>query len=402
MFQERYKKFLRVGLIVVVAAALFFGGFLVSKKLAPPRLPTTTTEQIEILGGNNLDLFWQTLNLLKERYVHSERFDGKKAVYGAIKGVVRSLDDPYTEFLEPRQATILKENLSGSFSGIGIEIGIRGNVLTVIAPLADTPADRVGLKAKDRILKIDGVDTYDMSLDEAVSRIRGPQGTKVTLSIFREEWDKARDFTIVRNVIKIKGTEAKVLESNIAYIKLNNFDQSVYGNFIGHLEQLTSSGPKKYIIDLRNNPGGFLEVSVDLAGWFLDKGDLVVIEDFGGKAEQKKSYSRGPSVLAKSPVIILINEGSASASEIFAGALRDNRKVMLIGEKTFGKGSVQEGIDLPDGSILKVTIANWLTPHGTVIEGKGLEPDIAITDKKPDDGVDEQLQKAIEVIKALN
>ena len=400
--QEQYKKLLKIGVIVVIAAALFFGGFFIGKELTPPPLPTTTTEQTAILGGNSLDLFWQTIKLLKDRYVHSERFDGKEAVYGAIKGMVRSLDDPYTEFLEPRQATILKENLSGSFSGIGIEIGLRNNVLTVIAPLADTPADRVGLKARDKILKIDGTDTYNMSLDEAVSRIRGPRDTKVTLSIFREGWGKARDFTIVREVIKIKGIEAKVLEDDIAYIKLNNFDQSVYGNFISYIEQLTSSGPKKYIIDLRNNPGGFLEMAVDLAGWFLNKGDLVVIEDFGGKAEQKKSYSRGPGVLANSPVVILINEGSASASEIFAGALRDNRKVMLIGEKTFGKGSVQEGIDLPDGSILKVTIANWLTPHGTVIEGKGLEPDIAVVDKNPNDDIDAQLQKAIEVIKLMH
>jgi carboxyl-terminal processing protease len=303
--------------------------------------------------------------------------------------------------MKPQETKQFMEDVSGRFEGVGMEIGVKANGLQVIAPLEGTPAQRAGLRAGDKIIKIDGQSTQDMTVDEAARLIRGPKGTKVTLTIFRDEWDKVQDIEIERAVIKIPSLEWKLIDDNIAYIKIYHFTERAGFEFSKIAIQVLASGADRIILDLRNNPGGYLEVANNIASYFLKKGSLITIEDSG---EQKKEHrSRMGSVFTEYPMVILINEGSASGSEILAGALRDNRGIKLIGKQSFGKGSVQRLEDLSDGSSLKVTTAKWLTPKGETIHGVGLKPDIEVDLTEQDylNNKDPQLDKAIEVIKNL-
>ena len=353
----------------------------------------------------NLDfsLFWETWSKLQEKYVDKEKFNTQEMIYGAISGMVKSLNDPYTVFLKPEDSKRFIEDVKGTFEGVGMEIGIRKGQLQVIAPLEGTPAQKAGLRPGDKIMKIDDKSTVDMTTDEAVNLIRGPKGTEVTLNIYREEWKEPKDIKVVRGVIEVPSLKWELKEDNIAYIKLYQFSEKASFDFRKAAIEILDSKAERIVLDLRGNPGGYLEISQDIAGWFLSRGEVVVIEDFGKNKEQNFYKAEGNEKLLSYPVVILINQGSASASEILAGALRDNRDIKLIGEKSFGKGSVQELEKLKEGSSLKITIAKWLTPKGESITDKGLEPDIKVemTDEDYEQNKDPQLDKAIEIIKEM-
>ncbi|HUW71773.1 MAG TPA: S41 family peptidase [Candidatus Humimicrobiaceae bacterium] len=350
--------------------------------------------------GLDFSLFWEAWYALEENFVDSGRIDYQKMIYGAISGMTESLGDTYTVFMTPEDLKIFEEDVAGEFEGVGMEIGIRKDQLTVIAPLEGTPAEKAGLRAGDKIIKIDDKETRELPPDIAVKYIRGPKGTEVTLTIFREGWSEPKEFIIIRDVIEVPSLKWELVEGNIAYIKLYHFTQAARSDFNTAALEILNSPAKKIILDLRNNGGGFLQVAQDIAGWFLKEGDVVTIEDAGSEEEQKFYRTEGPSRLLSYPIVVLINEGSASASEILAGALRDNRGIKLIGEDSFGKGSIQELEELSKGG-LKITIARWLTPKGELIADRGLEPDIKVemTDEDYEQERDLQLDKAIEVIK---
>ena len=387
--------FLGFFLGIVLISIVFGAGFLIGRFSIT--CPVCKPEEVDF------SLFWETWKVLKEKFYQPEKFDTQKMIEGAISGMVNSLGDPYTSFYNPQETKEFFEEAKGTFEGIGIEIDKKGEKLLVVSPLAGTPAEKVGLRAGDLILKVDGKETTDMALEEAVKLIRGPKGTEVTLTISREGWKEPKEFKIVRTTIKVPSLKWELKEGDIAYIKLYQFFDRTGDDFRKMAIEILASPAKKIILDLRNNPGGYLEVSQEIAGWFLKRGDIVVIEDFGPGKEKNEYKAEGNERFLDYPIVVLINKGSASASEILAGALRDNRNVLLIGEKSFGKGSIQELAELRGGSSLKVTIANWLTPKGQLITDKGLEPDIKVemTEKDYEEDKDPQLEKALEIIKGL-
>jgi len=388
-----------VVLVFAGSAAGFYGGQLYA--YVPP-VKGVTNLDLGQPGDVDFSVFWDAWRVVQEDYAGEDPFDFQAMVHGAIKGMVNSLGDPYTTFMTPGDTKIFLEDISGSFSGVGMEIGIREDRLQVIAPLEGTPAERAGLRAGDYIIKINEDDvTSDLTIDQAVALIRGPEGTEITLSILRDGWDEPRDFVIERAVINIPSLRSEVIDG-VAYVKIFQFSEKLRSDF-RNLDKELFQNSDKIIIDVRNNPGGFLHVAVDIAGWFLERGDVVVIEDFGTSEDQKEHKARGNARLFNHKVVILINKGSASASEILAGALRDNRGTLLIGEKSFGKGSVQELKDLKDDSSIKITIAKWFTPGGDLIQKKGLEPDIVVefTEEDYKEDRDPQLDKAIEVLNSL-
>jgi len=381
--------------IILVSFGLgtYFGKSRVVCEICPP-------EEIDF------SLFWEVYHKLQEKFVDKGKFDTQKMIYGAISGMVKSLGDPYTVFFLPEETKRFEEDVKGIFEGVGMEIGIKKGQLQVIAPLEGTPAQKAGLRAGDKILKINDKETVDLTTDEAVNLIRGPKGTEVKLTILREGWEKPKDFKIVRAVIEIPSLKWEVKSAPegypIIYLKIYQFSEKASFDFSKAAIEILSEPSQKIILDLRDNPGGYLEVAQDIAGWFLEKGKIVVIEDFG-KGEKKEYKSEGNGLFSNYKIVILINKGTASASEILAGALRDNRGILLIGEKSFGKGSVQELEKLREGSSLKITVARWLTPKGNLISDVGLEPDIKVemTEEDYEEGRDPQLDKAIEVIREM-
>ncbi|MBI2042565.1 MAG: S41 family peptidase [Candidatus Nealsonbacteria bacterium] len=393
--------------IVIFLAAAILSSFGVGFYFGKMRIPATPPEGVlnAELGkpdGVDFSLFWQAWRVLEENYVDKDQIDYQQMIFGAVSGMINSVGDPYTLYMPPEDTKIFKEDVSGAFQGVGMEIGIRDNQLTVIAPLEGTPADRAGLRAGDKIAAINGTSTQGMSTDKAVKLIRGPRGSEVVLTIFRDGWKKTTDFTIIRDVIEIPSIKLEIKEDRIAYLKLYQFSEAARSSFKESAVDIINSKADRIVLDLRNNPGGYLEVAQYIAGWFLQEGELVAIEDFGQNIEDKEYRANGPSNLLDYPLVILINKGSASASEILAGALKDNRSVRLVGEQSFGKGSVQTLEDLDKGS-LKVTVARWRTPNGTLINGTGLTPDVEVglTDEDFENDLDPQLDRAIEIVKEL-
>jgi carboxyl-terminal processing protease len=350
----------------------------------------------------DFSLFWETWDKLASKYVDKDSIDTQKMIYGAIEGMVGSLDDPYTVFMGPQDTQIFLEDVSGSFEGVGMEIDVREGQLQVVAPLEGTPAQEAGIMSGDKIMTIDGESTIGITSNEAIKKIRGEAGTKVVLGIFREAWNETKDISITRGVIEVPSLKLVLRDDKIAYIKLYQFSETAFYDFRRAAKDILESDAEKIILDLRNNPGGYLEVAQDIAGWFIDRGETVVIEDFG--TEQKVYESNGNANLKPYPIVILVNEGSASASEILAGALRDVNGSILVGTTSFGKGSVQVLETLSGDSSLKVTVAKWLTPDGNLIHGIGLEPDIKVDLTEEDFNADRdpQLDKAIEIIKGMN
>ena len=350
--------------------------------------------------GIDFSVFWETWQMIKDKYVKADELDSQDLVYGAVRGLVGSLEDQNSVFMAPSDAKKFNEDIAGEFSGIGAEIGIRNDQLVIIAPLKGTPAEKAGLKPMDKILKIGDKSTDGLIVDEAVKLIRGLKGTTVILTVLRQNWDKPKEIPIIRDTIQIPTLDWEIKDGNIAYFHLYNFYEQAPLLFYQAVVKTSLSAPKGIILDLRNNPGGYLEASVNLAGWFLEKGKIVVSEKFrSGEKEEFKSYGSG--FLKDLPIVVLVNEGSASASEILAGALRDNRGVKLIGKKSFGKGTVQELQTLKDGSMVKITVAYWLLPKGHQIEKNGLIPDyeVDLTEEDIKANKDPQLEKAMEILK---
>lgn len=349
----------------------------------------------------SFDLLEEGFLVIKKMYVDADNIKEEDLIYGAIEGMVNALDDPYSVFFEPEVSKVFEENINGTFEGIGAEIGVRDEILIIISPLKNSPSEKAGLKAGDKVLFVDKTPTADLTLDEAVQIIRGPKGTTVTLTISREEVEDNIEVSIVRDTIRIPNLLWEKKEGNVAYIQLYHFTESARGDFEELANEVLRSDTDKIMLDLRNNPGGLLEVAVDIAGWFLPPNSVVTSEARGQAGEGKTYRTDGSGSLSGYPIVVLINQGSASASEILAGALRDHRAAKLIGEKTFGKGSVQQLSRLSDGSNIKITVAKWLTPNGVSIDGNGLEPDIKVemTQDIFDKEGDIQLKRAIEVIK---
>jgi carboxyl-terminal processing protease len=329
----------------------------------------------------HLKLFTEVLSIIQSQYV--DELPPKEIIYSAIRGTLRGLD-PHSSFLDPDMYREMQVETSGSFGGLGIEITLKDDVLTVVAPIEGTPAYRVGIQPGDRIVKIEGVSTKDMQLADAVKRMRGRPGTKITISVIREGWAEPRDFDITREQIRVQSVKTQELEPGLEYIRLRQFQEQTAGDLESILDRYSKNGKiQGLILDLRNNPGGLLTSSVDVAEKFLEPGKLVVYTEGRVRNQNMRFQGQAKKTYTELPMVVLVNQGSASASEIVAGALQDWGRAVVIGTQTFGKGSVQTIIPLSDGSGLRLTTAKYFTPKGRSIHGKGIAPDIVVDMPKP-------------------
>jgi carboxyl-terminal processing protease len=352
----------------------------------------------------NLDQFWRVWNLMESKHISAsstEVISDEEKINGAIKGLVASYGDPYSVYFPPVESAAFAEDISGNFSGVGMEIGLRDNVITIIAPLPGTPAEKAGLLSGDKIIKIDGETTEGMMIDEAVRRIRGEKDTVVNLTVYREGETEFRDISVTRDTINVP-TVATELIGDVFVVKLYSFNAIAETKMQDAMREYTESGAKLMVLDLRGNPGGYLQSAVAIASYFLPAGKVVVREHFGEGNEERQYRSQG-KMLKRMPekLVVLVDGGSASASEILAGALKEHGVATVIGETTFGKGSVQELVDLPNGSSIKITVARWLTPDGLSISDGGLMPNITIkrTAEQRLQGEDTQQNAALRFIK---
>ncbi|MBU1180115.1 S41 family peptidase [Patescibacteria group bacterium] len=396
-------RYLGIFLSIAVIGAVFFTGIFVGKKIEVAKKQQVEIKKLinkdaspDFLITKNIDfdLFWNVWEKVIKNYAH-QPVDEVKMFYGAMQGAVAALGDPYSIFLEPQVAEEFQEELSGKFEGIGAEIAIKDEQLTIVAPLLDSPAERAGLKAGDKILAIDDYNTNGISLDYAVKLIRGDKGTKVKLLV--NGASPQREVEVVRDKIVVKSVQWNMIE-DIAHIRILQFGADTKNDFDKIVKQVVLKNPKGIILDLRNNPGGYLDAAIQMAGEWVPKSP-VVYERYMGQDKAFSAYGKGRFQDFKT--VVLINKGSASGSEIVAGALNDYNKATLVGEQTFGKGSVQDYEEYSDGSALKLTIALWLTPNKNSIDGEGIEPDIKVELTKEDyqDGKDPQLAKAKELLK---
>ncbi len=404
--RKLFHRYLLFFLVVFLIVSSFWLGLWWGKSHANPQNEVFNISETNIANKlsaaeKDLDfsLFWKTWDLLKEKHVNKGTLDAQKLVYGAIKGMLQATGDPYTNFFEPEEAKSFSEDLEGSFEGIGAELGIKDKVLTVVTPLDESPAQKAGLRAGDKIIKIGEQSTLDMSIYAAVDLIRGKKGTEVKLTVFREGEEDTKEITIVRETIEVKSVKLEIGEDSVALLRINKFGEKTSQEFDAAMNQIIEKEAKGIILDLRNNPGGFLDSSVKIASRLMPRGKAVVIEE-DSNGNKNTLYTSGGDKLSGLPLVILANEGSASASEILAGALRDNLQVPVIGKKTFGKGSVQELVNLSGGSSVKITVAKWMTPNGDYIMEKGINPDIEVelTKEDYDNNRDPQLDKAREVL----
>lgn len=370
-------------------------------------------ELVETLGGTktrkkikkenvDLSILWETWNALESNFLNQELFNKKEQVYGATKGLVSSLNDPYTIFMSPKNTADFEASISGEFEGIGAEIAIKDEQLVIISPLKGSPAEMAGVLAGDMVYKINGENTFGITAEDAVTKIRGPKGEKVTLTMIRKGEGKPLDIEIVRDNIILDSVEFEVRDE-IAMITISQFGTDVVQEFQDIIPQLTLDNPKGVIVDLRNNGGGLLDAALEIATEFFD--EKVIVKTKGrhfGDSGNLKSGKNGAFI--NTPLIVLTNEGSASASEIFAGAVQDHKRGLVLGKKTFGKGSVQNVIPLSDGSSLKVTIAEWLTPAGRSIHEEGIAPDeeVEMTREHSENEEDPVVDRAMEIFKMGN
>ena len=400
-----------IAVALLVAGGAFFLGLYVgvNKKTEVEKITTLVNKEPSIVFTQeqvDFDPFWKAWNLINEKFVTGNgTTTDQERVWGAIEGLVGSLKDPYSVFLPPTDAEIFQENINGNFGGVGMEIGLRDDILTVVAPLKGTPAERAGILSGDQIVAIDGKDTSDMKVDEAVKIIRGEIGTTVVFKIARKGAEDFITKEVTRETITIPTIDTENRADGIFVIKLYNFSAISPDLFRGALREFVLSGKEKLILDLRGNPGGFLDAAVQIASWFLPAGKVVATEDFGERQSPIIYRSRGYDVFNEHlSMVILVDSGSASASEILAGALQEHGKATLVGEKTFGKGSVQELLKVTPETSLKLTIAQWKTPLGNHISKGGLTPDFEIK-RTPEDrtaGRDPQLEKAVEILLSNN
>lgn len=405
------RKYFLFYFIVAVVAGSFFGGYRYGRQAVtlPLKIAPASQEGGRVVNAQkplpdhlskdvDFDLFWDVWKRAKSEYITKDTPD-TKLFYGAVSGIVSALDDPYSVFFDPQKAKEFSESLSGTFDGIGAEIGMKNNQLVIIAPLPEMPAEKAGLRGGDKILSIDKKSTANMPIDEAVTKIRGMRGTVVMLTIYRDGEQKERDVSVTRDKIVIQAVRSEVKEDGVGYIRIVHFTEGTAVDFRNAVNTLLDKKITRLVVDLRNNPGGYLEAAVQVAGYWVD-GETVVIEQYDGeRREEYKGKSRAR--LSHMPTVVLVNKGSASASEIVAGALQDYKKATIIGEQTFGKGSVQDVQTLKDGSTLKLTIAKWLTPKGRTIQGDGITPDIAVEMTEDDfkNKKDPQMERALKEVK---
>lgn len=358
--------------------------------------------------GIDMTPVWRAWNIIDEKFVPSASStvatstadSNQERVWGMIQGLASSLGDPYTFFLPPAENEQFSDDLSGKFEGVGMEIANRDQMLTVVAPLKGTPAERAGIRSGDKILKIDDVDTRGMGVDAAIKIIRGPKGTQVTLTLAREGWTEPREIKVTRDVIDVPIVTTEI-EGDVFIISLASFTANSPDLFRSALREFVQSGKQKLVLDLRGNPGGYLEAAVDMASWFLPTGRAVVTEDYAGNADNIVHRSRGYDVFNDNlKMVVLVDRGSASSSEILAAALQHYEIAKLVGTNTFGKGSVQELIDITEDTALKVTVAHWLAPSGKQIPLEGIVPDIEVKLEDADitAGRDPQMDAALKAL----
>lgn len=355
------KGFFAFGLLVLIAAMS-----LVLVKTAIVRADTEAYEGLRV--------FTEVLSVVKKNYV--EPVESKTLVYGAIRGMLSSLD-PHSSFMTTDDYKEMQVETKGEFGGLGIQIGIKDGSLTVISPIEDTPAWKAGIKAGDKIVKINGETTKNLSLQDAVGKMRGPKGTPVTISVYREGWTESKDFTITRDIIRMKSIKSRVIDGNIGYVKITQFQEATARDLAEALKKLQEAKVTALVLDMRNNPGGLLQSAIEVSEQFLPKGKLVVYlkSRNGDRVDYNTSGSKD---IMSIPMVVLVNQGSASASEIVAGALKDWKRAVIIGVQTFGKGSVQSIIPLSDGAALRLTTSRYYTPQGISIQSTGITPDIVV------------------------
>ncbi len=396
------KPMIKSGVMYAIVAVVCFGAGMYTAGGAGGSI----LQKVPLIGGNFLDAtpaadadltdFWRAWNTLDARFVQTHGSStpptSEEKVWGAIQGLASSFGDPYTVYMPPAEAKIFGETIAGNFSGVGMEIAISEGVLTVIAPLKGTPAEKSGIRAGDKIITIDETSTDGLSTDAAVTLIRGEKGTTVTFTIFRD--GEILTIPVVRDTIQVPQIEQGLdAASGVYSIALYEFSGTSSALFADALAQFRASGSSKLIVDLRGNPGGYLEAAVNIGSHFLPKGTIIVTEDYKGKQENAEHRSLGTGgVTPGTEIVVLLDKGSASASEILAGALKDNGVATIIGTSSFGKGSVQELVDI-DGGYLKVTVARWLTPGGNNISDGGIAPDIEVTFTEEDIAAERDVQK---------
>ncbi|MGE5425959.1 MAG: S41 family peptidase [Bacillota bacterium] len=389
----------RLGIILLMAAS-FAAGLSWSKGANTDKQLAYSPEAIKNDQHATFDfgLYWEVWDKLKSDYVDKNKVKDEEMFYGSLRGLAASMDDPYTVFMDPKETKEFNEDLSGTFEGIGAEVGMRNDLVTVIAPLAGMPAEKAGVRAGDKVYAIDGSSTIGLTVDEAVKKIRGPKGTEVTLTVIHPNEDKPVDIKITRGVIVVKSVKTEQRNDGVMVITVSNFNDDTLDLFNQAAREAVSKKPKGIILDLRNNPGGYLDTAIAMASAWVKEGP-VVVEQFG-EGKREEYFASGNSSLGGFKTVVLINGGSASASEIVAGALRDYKKATLVGEKSFGKGSVQGLRDLSGGSSLKVTVAKWLTPNGDFIDEKGIDPQIKVelTNEDVNNGRDPQMAEALKLI----
>lgn len=396
--KNKYFPIVIVGLLMT--SSFIFGILLGSgnlgdfKQIGPIKLKPLILNKEEGKPKNlDFSLFWDAWNSLESNYVGEVDYD--KMLYGALKGLSSSFNDPYTVYLDPEESQAFQEEIEGTFSGVGMEIGIKNRTLVVLSPLSGTPAERAGLRTNDKIIAINGESTEGLSIEEAANKIKGPKGTPVKLLMQRGNED-LREVEIIRDNINIESVTLNYNE-DIAVIKLIRFEQDTPDSFNKIVDDILIKQPKGIILDLRGNPGGYLSSAVDISSEFLDSGVVTIEELKNGKKKEIKTSKKGR--LTNNPLVVLIDQGSASASEIVSGAIRDRGRGKIIGEKSFGKGLVQQVFTLDKG-ILKITTSKWLTPSGNYINGQGVEPNIKIelTEDDFNNDRDPQLKEAINLL----
>ena len=405
--KKQHKIIIGIVLSLLILTGIFSLGTYVgySRRSEVEKVVQVINKEPQVETTADFSAFWKAWNIINKKSIYAKKVTDQDRVWGAISGMASSLKDPYTTFFPPDENKLFNAEIAGSFEGIGAEIEIKDKILTVVSPLKDTPAWKAGLKAGDKILKIDNTVTTDITVEKALGLIRGAHGTSVRLTILRGEEKETREFNIIRDKIEIPTIETELRPDNIFVIKFYSFSENSATLFKDALKKFVDSGSSKLVLDMRGNPGGYLDAAVDIGSWFIDEGKVIVSEDFEGNGKNVYYRSHGPRIFTdKLSFVVLVDGGSASASEILAGALQEYGIATLVGEKTFGKGSVQELINITDNTSLKVTVAKWLTPNGKSISLQGLEPDVKVpfTRKDLDKKLDPQMDKAVEILKAKN
>lgn len=409
------KKSTRIASYIAIFGIVFSGGLLVGNSMPIHTLSVNSSNSAgSVFGGLlgqdnqlkedlNLKTMWMVKDILEKKYIHVENLDAEKLSYGAVKGLVSALDDPYTEFMDPEETNEFNGSLNAELEGIGAELTVRDQMLTVVSTVKDSPAQKAGLLSEDVILQIDGEFVAEMTLYEAVKNIQGEKGTTVTLTVLRKEKDEPFELKIVRDKITVESVTSEEVEPGIWHVEVNQFSDDTKMEFNRTINEIKLKNPKGLILDLRYNGGGYLAGSVDILSAFVRGEKEVVSIEYRDSRDNEKMYTSGNAQFPDLPLVVLINKGSASASEIVAAAIQDFKRGLLMGETSYGKGTVQEVDPLPDGSSLRFTIAKWISPNGRSLNDIGVVPDQEVIPKEEDydQKFDRQLDEAVKYLKNL-